>query len=242
MARKTWTYDDDGQILLKYGSPTFAVLWVMCSIARGTEGRLNVNRTRMRDLVEQSGLTPPTVTKCLQNLEESGRLKVHRKRGSASIYELIVTKEISHSENQVTNDISQVTKEISHSLHILNKDSNKRERVVKPSQKNPDEKEEQGHTLKGPLKPTLEQVQKFFKLHGFPAIQADTFFYHHEEKGWVTSQGQIIMDWTASARKWNARNIQYLQDKLPERNGHSPPDRPDESQYIVVPPRKEPRK
>jgi len=53
-----------------------------------------------------------------------------------------------------------------------------------------------------PAYPSLEMVQAHFKATGYPAVEANRFFYHYETNGWKQAGKSPIKSWQAAAGKW----------------------------------------
>lgn len=53
-----------------------------------------------------------------------------------------------------------------------------------------------------PVYPSLKMVQAHFKVSGYPATEADRFFYHYETNGWKQAGKNPIKSWQAAAGKW----------------------------------------
>lgn len=51
-------------------------------------------------------------------------------------------------------------------------------------------------------KPSLEQVQDFFKSENYPHIEAERFFNYYTSKGWLIGGKVPMVDWQAACRNW----------------------------------------
>lgn len=112
MPGKTWISNIDVKNGPVYGPSAFFVLVVLCNIARGPEGYLDPERTRISALMEATEFSDRTVTDCLKKLEDLGRIRAERARGKVSVYELLVPKILRHSDNESTEENSPQDRKI----------------------------------------------------------------------------------------------------------------------------------
>jgi SOS-response transcriptional repressor LexA len=64
-----------------------------------------------------------------------------------------------------------------------------------------DEKEKKS-SAKKKESPSLEMVKEYFKLQGYPEIEAERFFNYYTSTGWLVGGKTKMKDWNAAARNW----------------------------------------
>lgn len=251
MPGKTWCLNEDVERLPEYGASAFALLLTLCRIAKGTDGTLDPQKTRIDDLEIATGFSRKTIIDALLKLEKVGRISIQKRTPKPTVYTLLTVEKIHLQEcnNSTFNSgenpplkwkNSTDTVEKLH-LHLPYKDKDldkDRDRVVNLPPEKPFEKQEQVNTLKGTARPTQERVSDYFKSCGYMAAEAFAFFDAMQSRGWTTfgKNPTPVQDWMAQARMWNRRQIEFQQEKLPERNGNGYTG-PDPKKYIVPPAR-----
>lgn len=51
-------------------------------------------------------------------------------------------------------------------------------------------------------KPSLEQIQEFFKAENYPDLEAERFFNYYTSNGWLIGGKTKMVDWKAACRNW----------------------------------------
>jgi hypothetical protein len=102
--------------------------------------------------------------------------------------------------------------------HSINKTNNKQNGVAKTHtkifDKNRKINEEINH-LAGVsnLRPTIEEVEDFFKQNNASPTEAHKFFYYNQGKNWMLTEKLPVTDWKALAHKWMLNNTSRSKSK-----------------------------